>query len=119
MTDRELMQQALDALKHLCLYTMAIEGYDREKVQPPINALKKRLAQPEPDRDKLFGVIDLDKDSPLTTEDRKQLRFGLMACLLEEGALAKLGMLITDTKEQLRALKRSLNRSQWRGRYQD
>ena len=48
MTDRELMQQALDALKHLCLYSMAIEGYDREKVQPPINALKKRLAQPEP-----------------------------------------------------------------------
>jgi len=51
-------------------------------------------AQPEPDREKLFGVIHLDKDAPLTPEDRKQLRLGLMACLLEDGVLAKLGMLL-------------------------
>lgn len=48
MTDKELLQQALDALKHLCLNTSAIKGYDGHKVQPAIKAIKARLAQPEP-----------------------------------------------------------------------
>ena len=48
MTDKELLQQALDALKHLCLYTSAIKGYDGHKVQPTIKAIKARLTKPEP-----------------------------------------------------------------------
>ena len=48
MTDRELLQQALDALKHLCLHSAAIKGYDGEQVQTAIDALRARLAQPEP-----------------------------------------------------------------------
>jgi len=48
MTDRELMQQALNALKHLCLHSAAIKGYDGEQVQTAIDALRSRLAQPEP-----------------------------------------------------------------------
>ena len=48
MSDRELLQQALDALKHLCLHSAAIKGYDGEQVQTAIDALKARLAQPEP-----------------------------------------------------------------------
>ena len=59
---REEAQQVLDAMKHLCLYTMAIEGYDREKVQPPINLLKARLAQPEnefnPDWDAMAVMVE-------------------------------------------------------------
>jgi len=47
MTDRELLQQALDALKHLCLHSAAIKGYDGEQVQTAINALRARLAQPK------------------------------------------------------------------------
>lgn len=48
MTDRELLQQALDTLRHLCLHSRAVQGYDGEKVQSGIDALKSRLAQPEP-----------------------------------------------------------------------
>ena len=48
MTDRELLQQTLDTLRHLCLHTRAIKGYDGEQVQTAIDALKARLAQPEP-----------------------------------------------------------------------
>jgi len=48
-TDRELLQQALDALKHLCLHSAAIKGYDGEQVQTAIVALRARLAQPEPE----------------------------------------------------------------------
>ena len=44
---REEAQQVLDALKHLCLYTAAIKGYDGHKVQPPINMLDAKLKQPE------------------------------------------------------------------------
>ena len=47
MTDRELLQQALDALKHLCLHSAAIKGYDGEQVQTAIDALRARLAQPK------------------------------------------------------------------------
>jgi len=45
MNDRELMQQALDTLKHLCLHSRAIAGYDGETVQSGVNAIKKRLAR--------------------------------------------------------------------------
>jgi hypothetical protein len=44
---REEAQQVLDALKHLCLHTVAIKGYDGEKVQPPIDMLKAKLKQLE------------------------------------------------------------------------
>ena len=62
MTDRELMQQALDALKHLCLHSAAIKGYDGEQVQTAINALRARLAQPEndfnPDWDAMAVMVE-------------------------------------------------------------
>ena len=62
MTDRELMQMALDALRHLCLYTRAIKGYDGEQVQTAIDALKARLAQPEnkfnPDWDAMAVMVE-------------------------------------------------------------
>lgn len=38
---------ALDALKHLCLHTSAIKGYDGEQVQTACDALRDCLAQPE------------------------------------------------------------------------
>ena len=46
MTDRELMQQALDALEHL--YPRAVREFDGEKVQSAVDALRARLAQLEP-----------------------------------------------------------------------
>ena len=53
---REEAQELLDALKHLCLYTAAIKGYNGHKVQPPINMLKAKLKQPDvPETD--FGKI--------------------------------------------------------------
>ena len=62
MTDRELLQMALDALRHLCLYTRAIKGYDGEQVQTAIDALKARLAQPEnkfnPDWDAMAVMVE-------------------------------------------------------------
>lgn len=47
MTDRELLQMALDTLRHLCLHSRAVQGYDGEQVQSGIDALKARLAEPE------------------------------------------------------------------------
>ena len=62
MTDRELLQMALDALRHLCLHTAAIRGYDGEQVQTAIDALKARLAQPEnkfnPDWDAMAVMVE-------------------------------------------------------------
>jgi hypothetical protein len=62
MSDRELLQMALDALRHLCLYTRAIKGYDGEQVQTAIDALKARLAQPEnkfnPDWDAMAVMVE-------------------------------------------------------------
>jgi len=62
MTDRELLQMALEALRHLCLYTRAIKGYDGEQVQTAIDALKARLAQPEnkfnPDWDAMAVMVE-------------------------------------------------------------
>jgi len=62
MTDRELLQMALDALKHLCLHSAAIKGYDGEQVQTSIDALRARLAQPEndfnPDWDAMAVMVE-------------------------------------------------------------
>jgi len=44
MTDRELMQQALDALEYI--YTETTEAEDK-LIHAAINALRDRLAQPE------------------------------------------------------------------------
>ena len=88
---REEAQQVLDAL---LWRSHANSAHNPDFINDAIASLRARLAQPEPDREKLFGVIHLDKDAPLTPEDRKQLRLGLMACLLEDGVLAKLGMLL-------------------------
>jgi hypothetical protein len=62
MTDRELLQQTLDTLRHLCLHTRAIKGYDGEQIQTAIDALKARLAQPEnkfnPDWDAMAVMVE-------------------------------------------------------------
>lgn len=44
---REVMQMALSALKHLCMHTSAIKGYDGKQVQTACDALRACLAQPE------------------------------------------------------------------------
>lgn len=58
MTDHELLQQALNALKHLCLHSAAIKGYDGEQVQTAIDALKARLAQPEPEPFEYWNAVE-------------------------------------------------------------
>jgi hypothetical protein len=60
MTDHELLQQALNALKHLCLHSAAIKGYDGEQVQTAIDALKARLAQPEPYPENFIDALRFD-----------------------------------------------------------
>jgi hypothetical protein len=66
---REEAQQVLDALKHLCLYTAAIKGYDAHKVQPPIDMLKAKLKQPE-------QVIQARKEGDLIVVDLPQVPTG-------------------------------------------
>jgi hypothetical protein len=58
MTDLELLQQALDALKHLCLHSASIRGYDGEQVQTVIDALKARLAKPEPEPFEYWNAVE-------------------------------------------------------------
>lgn len=74
MTDKELLQQALDALKHLCLHTSAIKGYDGHKVQPAIKAIKARLAQPEPEQVKynVNGATVYIKPPLYTAQPKKE-----------------------------------------------
>jgi len=66
---REEAQELLDALKHLCLYTAAIKGYDGHKVQPPINMLKAKLKQPD-------QVIQARKEGDLIVVDLPQVQTG-------------------------------------------
>jgi hypothetical protein len=66
---REEAQQVLDALKHLCLHSRAIAGYDGEKVQPPIDMLKAKLKQPE-------QVIQARKEGDLIVVDLPQVPTG-------------------------------------------
>jgi len=66
---REEAQELLDALKHLCLYTAAIKGYDAHKVQPPIDMLKAKLKQPE-------QVIQARKEGDLIVVDLPQVPTG-------------------------------------------
>ena len=58
MTDRELLQQALDTLRHLCLHTRAVKGYDGEQIQTAIDVLKARLAQPEPEPFEYWNAVE-------------------------------------------------------------
>jgi hypothetical protein len=71
-TDRELLQQALDALKHLCLHSAAIKGYDGEQVQTAIVALRARLAQPEPDYEAEF-IKDWNEGKVRRVSDGKRM----------------------------------------------
>lgn len=68
-TDRELLQQSLNVLRHLCLHSRAVIGYDGEQVQAGIDALKARLAQPEP-------VIQARKEGDLIVVDLPQVPRG-------------------------------------------
>ena len=72
MTDRELLQQALDALKHLCLHSAAIKGYDGEQVQTAIDALRARLAQPKPDYETEF-IKDWNEGKVRRVSDGKRM----------------------------------------------
>ncbi len=47
-----------------------------------------------PASERLFGIVTLDSDQPFSKDERKALMFAIMECLLEEGALARLGMLL-------------------------
>jgi hypothetical protein len=74
---REEAQQMLDALKHLCLHTAAIAGYDGEKVQPPIDMLKAKLKQPEnsfsPDWDAMVVMVEEQQRMAKRIEELTQL----------------------------------------------
>ena len=74
---REEAQKVLDALKHLCLYTAAIKGYDWEKVQPPIDMLKAKLKQPEnefnPDWDAMAVMVEEQQRMAKRIEELTQL----------------------------------------------
>jgi len=48
MTDKEAMKLALDALENQMTYVYDTESNAYKKCAPAINALKERLAQPEP-----------------------------------------------------------------------
>ena len=45
IVNKELLQQALDALIHMCHNTLADKGYDGQIVQDAIDSLKTALAQ--------------------------------------------------------------------------
>jgi hypothetical protein len=68
---------ALDALRHLCLHTAAIRGYDGEQVQTAIDALKARLAQPEnkfnPDWDAMAVMVEEQQRMAKRIEELTQL----------------------------------------------
>ena len=49
MTDREIIQQALDALLHMCNTTKAQNDYNAKIVDKALVALEAALAQPEQD----------------------------------------------------------------------
>ena len=74
---REEAQQVLDALKHLCLHTAAIKGYDGEKVQPPIDMLKAKLKQPKnefnPDWDVMAVMVEEQQRMAKRIEELTQL----------------------------------------------
>ena len=72
MSDRELLQQALDALKHLCLHSAAIKGYDGEQVQTAIDALRARLSQPKPDYEAEF-IKDWNEGKVRRVSDGKRM----------------------------------------------
>jgi hypothetical protein len=104
MTDRELMQMALDAMEDLHR-TGDTQVFDLCHAPELIPALRARLAQPEPEPkdNKLLGIVDLELGAPLTTEERKALIEGSMTCLLEDGAIGKLGVLLHRYEETVRA----------------
>ena len=81
MTDRELLQQALDALKHLCLHSAAIKGYDGEQVQTAIDALRARLEEPE---QKWVGLTDEDMHELIRRFARYELIRAVEAKLKEK-----------------------------------
>ena len=74
---REEAQQVLDALKHLCLHTAAIKGYDAHKVQPPIDMLKAKLKQPEnefnPDWNAMAAMVEEQQRMAKRIEELTQL----------------------------------------------
>ena len=86
MTDRELMKEALEALKHLCLHSAAIKGYDGEQVQTAIDALRARLAQPEPAEcdGGQCGIGGYCKQCPKTQPEQEQMPTKIMGPNLEE-----------------------------------
>ncbi len=69
MTDRELMQQALDALEAV-MYGPEEEGVDY--ASNAIDALRERLAQPVPVIDKLGCVPAGDTSQERVVETEKQ-----------------------------------------------
>ena len=59
MTDRELMQQALDALESLQAWPETPENFKRFRA---IEALRARLAQPEQEPVAWADKVDIDRD---------------------------------------------------------
>jgi len=79
MTDRELMQQALEALER---YQVKRQDFDR--FADEITALRERLAQPERTWVELtlMEIEEIGKD--YQEKDRSIRAWGLFACAVEE-----------------------------------
>ena len=69
MTDRKIMQQALDALLHMCNTTKAQNDYNAKIVDKALAAIEAALAQPE------------QAMTPISQDQYERLCFTCGACI--------------------------------------
>ena len=85
MTDRELMQQALEALGHTIRTTYADARFDAVLVNNAITALRERLAQPEPAPGYCQHCKQYTIEEPLPAQPEQEPVAGEYATCLEDG----------------------------------
>lgn len=98
-TSEAQVRAALEmAIEYMMKDTSAISKHYWETV---INACKEALANIN-NGNKFLGIINLESVDPLSETERKWLIEATMECLLEEGELGKLGMLLNRYEETVR-----------------